>query len=96
MPSFEDLPFEILSEILTIAAELNASDAVSYTYGLTQAPRSLQRVPIQKYVRGRVPQDVHRWNLVGSFRLVNSRWHNWALSYSLREIYVRRWRGGEQ
>lgn len=96
MPSFEDLPFEILSEILTIAAELNASDAVSYTYGLTQAPRSLQRFPIQKYVRGRVPQDVHRWNLVDSFRLVNSRWHDWALSYSLREIYIRRWRGGEQ
>ncbi|KAL7276807.1 hypothetical protein RUND412_000193 [Rhizina undulata] len=92
MPSIEDLPFEILSEILSIAAEFNSQDAITYTYGLTQA---LQRQSIQKYLRGRTPPDTLRWNLVDSFRQVNSRWHEWALSYSLKELYVRRWRGGE-
>ncbi|KAH0611284.1 uncharacterized protein H6S33_010549 [Morchella sextelata] len=96
MPSFEDLPFEILSQILTLAAELNVNEEPTYTYGLTQAPRSNQRHPLQRYVRGRVPTDVLRWNTVNSYRLVNSRWHHWALSYALKDVYVRRWRGGEQ
>lgn len=96
MPSFEDLPFEILSQILTLAAELNVNEEATYTYGLTQAPRSNQRHPLQRYVRGRVPTDVLRWNTVNSYRLVNSRWHHWALSYALKDVYVRRWRGGEQ
>ena len=96
MPSIEDLPFEILSEILTIAAELNARDTPSYTYGLTQAEKTLQRVQTQIFVRGRTTPDVFRWDLVDSIRPVNSRWHQWALSYAMKEIYVCRWRGGER
>ncbi|KAF8252556.1 hypothetical protein K440DRAFT_535711 [Wilcoxina mikolae CBS 423.85] len=98
MPSFEDLPFELVSEILSIAAELNANDpdTVTYSYGLTQAPRPLQnKTYIQKYVRGRVPTDVLRWNSVDAIRQVNARWHHWALSHALKELYIRRWQGGE-
>ncbi|CAZ83930.1 unnamed protein product [Tuber melanosporum] len=96
MPSIEDLPFEILSDILSIAAQLNSTDTPSYTYGLTQAQRTLQRTQTQIYLRGRTTPDVLRWHLVNSFRLVNSRWHEWALGYAMREIYVRKWRGGER
>ncbi|RPA96059.1 hypothetical protein L873DRAFT_1695904 [Choiromyces venosus 120613-1] len=96
MPSIEALPFEILSEILSIAAQLNSTDTPSYTYGLTQAQRTLQRTQTQIYLRGRTTPDVLRWDLVNSFRLVNSRWHDWALGYAMKEMYIRRWRGGER
>ncbi|KAI5857799.1 hypothetical protein BZA05DRAFT_106740 [Tricharina praecox] len=98
MPSFQDLPFELVSEILSIAAKLNANDlnAVTYTYGLTQAPRPMQnKAYIQKYLRGRVPTDVQRWHSVDAIRQVSAQWHEWALSHALRELYIRRWQGGE-
>jgi hypothetical protein len=98
MPSFEDLPFELLSEILSITAELNLNDpeTINYSYGLTQAPRLIQnKTSVQKYVRGRLPTDVLRWNSVNAIRQVNQRWHHWALSHSLKELYIRRWQGGE-
>lgn len=98
MPSFQDLPFELVSEILSIAASLNQNDSetVSYTYGLTQAPRPLQKKTyIQKYLRGRVPTDVMRWDSVDAIRQVSSSWHQWALSHALKELYIRRWQGGE-
>ena len=98
MPSFKDLPFELVSEILAIAAEQNADDldAATYTYGLTQAPRPMQnKAYIQKYLRGRVPTDVQRWQSVDAIRQVSTQWHEWALSHALRELYIRRWQGGE-
>jgi hypothetical protein len=98
MPSFSDLPFEIVSEILSIAAVLNANahDAVTYSYGLTEATRPMQtKARTQKYLRGRVPTDVLRWNSVDSIRRVNWRFHEWALSFALKELYIRRWQGGE-
>ena len=99
MPSFEDLPYELVSEILSITADLNANDPdmVTYSYGLTQAPRPPphNKTNIQKYVRGRVPTDILRWNSVDAIRQVNSRWHHWALSHALQELYIRRWQGGE-
>src|SRR5690554_4997341 len=99
MPTFNDLPFELVSEILLIATEQNLRDpdCVTYTYGLTQAAKTPlhQKSNSNKHVRGRVPADVLRWNAVDSFRRVNTTWHDWALSYALRELYIRRWRGGE-
>ena len=96
MPSIEDLPFEILSEILSIATQLNSTDTPSYTYGLTQAQKTLQRTQTQIYLRGRTTPDALRWDLVNSFRLVNSRWHEWALAYAMKEMYIRKWSGGER
>lgn len=96
--TIEDLPYEILSQILKYAADENVSDSNSivYTYGISSASRPLhQKSALQKYIRGRVPTDVLRWNAVSAFRHVNSRWHNWALSFAVKELYIRRWRGGE-
>jgi hypothetical protein len=96
--SFTDLPFEIVSQILSIAAELNANDpdTVKYSYGLTQAGRPIQKKTyIQKYLRGHLPTDVLRWNSVDSIRRVNHVFHEWALSFALKELYIRRWQGGE-
>lgn len=94
--TIDRLPYEILSYILSEAVELNARDAATFTYGLSQAPEPLQNVPIQKVVRGRVPPDVLRWRTADSIRQVSPQWHDWAVGYSLRELYIRRWRGSER
>ncbi|KAI5802994.1 hypothetical protein EDC01DRAFT_490422 [Geopyxis carbonaria] len=98
MPTtIESLPYELLSQILTHAADLNlhSPDAVTYTYGLTQAGRPSRPAKTEHYLRGRTPPDILAWASVSAFRHVNSRWHEWALSHSLRSLYIRRWRGGE-
>jgi hypothetical protein len=96
MPFIDDLPYELLSSILLEAAELNAADSVSYTYGLSQAPLLLRASRLEKCVRGQVPTDVQRWKVTHDIRGVSRRWHDWALSYSLRELYIRKWRGSER
>lgn len=94
--NIRSLPYEILSSILQDAAALNARDAATYTYGLSQAPEPLQTVPVQKVVRGRVPPDVLRWRAADPIRQVCPAWHAWALDYTLKEVYIRRWRGSEK
>ncbi|KAI9871987.1 MAG: hypothetical protein M1830_002188, partial [Pleopsidium flavum] len=89
------LPYELLSSILHETSALNAQDAATYTYGLSQAPEPLQNVPVQKVVRGRVPPDVLLWKATESIRQVSSMWHDWALEHALKELYIRRWRGSE-
>lgn len=92
----EDLPFELLSYILEEAAELNSGDNATYTYGLSEAPQPLRQTTLQRHVRGRVAPDVMRWNSSSALRQVNRRWHDWALDYSMKDLYVRRWRGSER
>ncbi len=92
----EDLPFELLSYILEEAAELNSCDNATYTYGLSEAPQPLRQTTLQRHVRGRVAPDVMRWNSSSALRQVNRRWHDWALDYSMKDLYVRRWRGSER
>ncbi|KAI9720417.1 MAG: hypothetical protein M1812_002923 [Candelaria pacifica] len=94
--TIEDLPFELLSYILNEAAELNSHDAATYTYGLSEAPQPLRQTTLQRYVRGRVAPDVLKWNASSALRQVNQRWHDWALDYSLKDLYIRRWRGSEK
>ena len=94
--TIECLPFELLSSILETAAELNAKDSATFTYGLSQAPLPLQKNTLERTVRGHKPFDVSRWDSVESVRQVNSRWRVWALSYALRELFIRRWRGSER
>ncbi len=91
------LPYELLSAILEEAVRLNTRDAATYTYGLSQAPEPLHDVPtVQKVVRGMVPPDVLRWKAADAIRRVCSTWHDWAVKYSMRELYIRRWRGSER
>lgn len=91
-----DLPHEILSNILKEAAASNVQEGVTYTYGLTQAPLPLQKAKLDRYIRGPVTPDALYWDAASSLRHVCSRWHDWALQYSLDQIFLRRWRGSER
>ena len=93
---FNDLPQELISEILLLATKANQEEGESYTYGLTQAPLPLVRAKISKYVRGPVSPESLRWDANRSIRQVCSRWHQWALSYNFEQVFERRWRGSER
>ena len=100
-PTISSLPWEIISHILTLAANANIAEGYtpSYTYGLSQVSRTLRlyrKWQIQKHVTGRLPTDTLRWKATDSLRRTCSRWHEWAMEYNLKELYVRRWRGGER
>lgn len=91
----KDLPYEIISKILEEVAEANIRDGPTYTFGLSQAPMPLQKAPLQRYVRGPVPPEMLKWDATGVIRYVCWQWHEWALEYALKSVYIRRWKGGE-
>jgi hypothetical protein len=90
-----EFPTEILASILKYAAEINEKEGVAFTFGLSQ-PLLHEQKKVQRYVRGPVPPPLLKWDSTASIRLVCKRWHNWGLGYVFKEIYVRRWRGGER
>lgn len=91
-----DFPQEILSSILEETVRLNIREGVTYTYGLTQAPLPLQQTKISRYLRGPVCPDDLLWDATAALRNVCSRWHEWSLEHSLKQLWVRRWRGSER
>jgi hypothetical protein len=91
-----DLPCEILSDILLRAARANESEGESFTYGLTQAPLPGQKAQLTKYVRGPVATDSLRWDATHSLRQVCHEWHQWALEYNFERVFERRWQGAER
>ncbi|KAH9873448.1 hypothetical protein IAQ61_004071 [Plenodomus lingam] len=91
-----DLPYEILTQILGEVAKANIRDGPTYTFGLSQAPLPLQKAPLQRYVRGPVPPELLKWDATAALRSVCWKWHEWALEHSLRDLYIRRWKGGER
>ena len=94
--TMDDLPYELLSQILQAAAEINALQGPLYTYGLSQAPKPLQDVQLQRVIRGQLSPDTLRFNSTESLRQVARRWHDWAAEYALETIYISRWRGSER
>jgi hypothetical protein len=94
--TINDLPYEVLSKILEETAKLNQRYGVTYTFGLSQPPMPLQTAPLQRYVRGPVPPEMLKWDATASIRLVCWKWHEWALQYALKDVYIRRWKGGER
>jgi len=90
-----DVPYEILSKILEETAKANARDGPSYTFGLSQPPMPLQKGTLQRYVRGPVPPEMLKWDATSALRLVCWQWHEWTLEYALKDVYIRRWKGGE-
>lgn len=94
--AFDKLPYEIVDLILSYAVELNRRDAVTYSYGLTEAPQPLQHVKLDIYVSGRRPEDSVRWHAASSIRQVNSGFRKWALKYAADSLYIRAWRGSER
>ncbi|KAK5124245.1 hypothetical protein LTR85_001948 [Meristemomyces frigidus] len=91
-----ELPQEILTDILFKAAKANEAEGISYTYGLTQAPLPLEQAKLAKYVRGPLSADSVRWDATQSIRQVCAQWHDWALGYNLEHVFERRWRGSER
>ncbi|KAL5121222.1 hypothetical protein ACEQ8H_000690 [Pleosporales sp. CAS-2024a] len=91
-----DFPFEVLSKILEEVAQAHQRDGPTYTFGLSQAPLPLQRASLQRYVRGPVPPELLKWDATSAVRSVCWKWHEWALRHSLRDVYIRCWKGGER
>jgi len=88
-------PLEILGNILEQAAELNKKESVTFTFGLSQPPQSGQQ-KLQRYVRGPVPPALLKWDASCALRLVCKRWHDWAISYALKDVFIKSWRGSER
>jgi hypothetical protein len=91
-----DLPYEVLTKILEEVTKAHIRDGPTYTFGLSQAPLPLQRAPLQRYVRGPVPPELLKWDATAALRSVCWKWHEWALEHSLKDLYIRRWKGGER
>lgn len=89
-------PYEVLSQILETAAQLNEQDGVTYTFGLSQPPMPLQKAPLQRYIRGPVPPEMLKWDATSAIRLVCREWHEWALEYAMKDVYIRHWKGAER
>ena len=94
--TINDLPYELLSQILQAAAEFNVLHGPVYTYGLSQAPEPLRDAQLQCVIRGRLSPDTLRFNSTESLRQVARRWHDWAAEYALETLYISRWRGSER
>nr|POF19912.1 hypothetical protein CFP56_52161 [Quercus suber] len=92
-----ELPYEILIDILLRAADANEAEGERFTYGLSEAPISpLQRTRLSRYVRGPLTTESLRWDATCSIRQVCQVWHSWALSYNLEHVLERKWRGAER
>ena len=94
--AINNLPYEILSNILLEAAKLNATEGVTWTFGLAEPDLPLGKVPIHKYVRGPVQNEVLKWDAVAGIRQTCSAWRDWALSYALEQIHLHKWRSSER
>lgn len=91
-----ELPYEVLSQILEEVAHATIRDGPTFTFGLSQAPLPLQKASLQRYVRGPVPPELLKWDATAALRSVCWKWHEWGLGHSLRDLYIRRWKGGER
>lgn len=94
--SINDLPHEILSDILLLVTKSNEAEGEQYTYGLCEASLPLQKPKLDKYVRGPVTAESLRWKATTSVRQVCSLWHEFSLSYNLERVFERRGRGSEK
>jgi len=90
-----DFPYEVLSQILDEVTKANVRDGPTYTFGLQQAPLPLERAKLQRYVRGPVPPELLKWDATATLRSVCWKWHEWSLEHSIKDVYIRRWKGGE-
>ncbi|QIW95899.1 hypothetical protein AMS68_001417 [Peltaster fructicola] len=91
-----DLPTELLDDILLKATALNEQNGERYTYGLSQALLPLEQTRISKYVRGPLSFESLRWDSTSSIRQVCSKWHEWAVAFNIEQVFERRWRGSER
>ncbi|KAK5109784.1 hypothetical protein LTR62_006517 [Meristemomyces frigidus] len=93
--NINDLPREIISDILLLATQLNEHAGETFTYGLTTHLPQHKPQP-SKYVRGPLSAECLRWDSTRSLRQVCSQWHDWALSYNFEHVFERNWQGSER
>ena len=93
--NINDFPYEVLSKVLEEVTHAHIQDGPTFTFGLSQAPMPIQRASLQRYVRGPVPPELLKWDATSMIRSVCWKWHEWALAHAIRDVYVRRWKGGE-
>jgi hypothetical protein len=93
--NINDFPYEVLSKILDEVTHAHIRDGPTFTFGLSQAPMPIQRASLQRYVRGPVPPELLKWDATSMIRSVCWKWHEWALEHAIKDVYVRRWKGGE-
>jgi hypothetical protein len=91
MMNIQRLPFEILCQILEEVTEANIRDSPTFTYGISGASMLVSPSHCQRYVRGPLPLDQLRWDVSSVVRLVCRQWHDWALDYALRELFLKNW-----
>lgn len=91
-----DLPQEILSDILLLAAKANEEENAQFTYGLGEVEQPFQKAKLTKYVRGPLSAESLRWDATCAMRQVCHQWHEWSLSYNLEHVLERKWQGGER
>jgi hypothetical protein len=94
--NINDLPQELLSNILLLATKANQNENETFTYGLTNTTLPLLPPKLNRYVRGPVTAESLRWDATRSIRQVSSRWHTWALSYNLEHVFERKSPGSER
>ncbi|KAF1812387.1 hypothetical protein P152DRAFT_488002 [Eremomyces bilateralis CBS 781.70] len=92
--NINSFPPEILSQILNHAVAYNLRDGVSFTFGLSQAPQPGRRARLERYVRG--PNHLRAWDAASPLRHVCSLWHEWAVTNSVKDVYVRKRQGSER
>lgn len=89
------LPNELIYAILLNVVESNIRDGPVYTFGLTQAPLTLRKSSVQRYVKGFVQPEMLKWDAGSIVRQVCWKWHDWAIDYALKSISITRYKGGE-
>ena len=94
--SINSLPLELLSRILQEAACLNLQDASTFNYGLNRTSEVGKDVRMQRVLRGHIVPDALRWRATESLRQVSRQWHDWVCLYTLKDLYITRWRGSER
>ena len=86
--SINDLPYELLSQILENVICFNVEQNSRRTYGFDMelhAPPDPD-VRMQRLLKGLMTPDSVRWTASNTIRRVNSRWHDLALKYSFRDL----------
>ena len=89
MPAnINDLPYELLSQILEIVlrsnVEQNSRKTYAFDMGLHAPPDP--DVRMQRLLKGLMTPDSVRWTASDTIRRVNPRWHDLALKYSFKDL----------
>lgn len=96
--TINDLPHELLSQILENVIRYKVEQNSQTTYGFDMGVHFPPDpdVRMQRLLKGLMTPDSVRWTASNIIRKVSSRWHEMALKYAFRDIYVLSWRGSER